>query len=404
MSPIISTGPLPAISLSEPFPAQKNRQDAGQEISIYIHVPFCRSRCSYCDFFLVTRLDYIEAFFRALAIETLAVAPLLKSCRVKAVHFGGGTPSLVPVRLLAGWLDLAASLAVFPSGMEIALEANPEDLGGRVMEDLRAAGFNRISLGVQSYRPRKLSALGRRHSAEDALTITLAAQQWFDSVSVDLICGVPGETLEEWRGDLQAALAATVPHLSVYMLSVEPKTVLERTVAKGLVTVPEEGDQASMYLEAIERLCAQGYRHYEVSNFAVSGHHSRYNLACWMREPYLGLGPSAHSFLVREGVEMRRANAGSLLRYLADPAGCTVFNETLSDQERFVEHVFLSLRINRGLDVGFLGKHNKLGLNLPELFAQFSAKGWISIENGSLYLTAKGFLFADHIAGALVSA
>lgn len=400
---MIFTGPLPAISLSETCLQVVPFLDAGPELSIYIHVPFCRSRCCYCDFFLVNRLDHIEAFFKALAIETLAAAPLLKDRTVRAVHFGGGTPSLVPVRLLAGWLELAASLSSFSSGMEIALEANPEDLGGGAMEEFRAAGINRLSLGVQSYQQRKLSVLGRQHSAEEARRVTGKALECFDTVSADLICGVPDESPEEWQEDLTAALAAAVPHLSVYMLSVEPKTLLERRIAKGMTTVPDESVQAAMYACAIDMLSAAGYDHYEVSNFALPGHHSRYNLACWMREPYLGFGPSAHSFMQCGGIEMRKANSGSLLRYLDKPAQCAAFEEMLSEEERFVEHVFLSLRINRGLDVEFLRKHNKLGLNLSELLAQFSAQGWISIENGRLYLTAKGFLFTDHIAGELIS-
>jgi oxygen-independent coproporphyrinogen-3 oxidase len=398
-----SSGPLPATSLSEElFPLALSR-DASQDLSIYIHVPFCRSRCSYCDFFLVSRLDHIDAFFRALAVETLAAAPVLKNRTVKAVHFGGGTPSLVPVGLLAGWLELVSSLCTFSPGMEIALEANPEDLDGGAMEELRAAGINRLSLGVQSYQQRKLSVLGRQHSAEESLRVTGKALERFDTVSADLICGVPDESPEEWREDLKAALAAAVPHLSVYMLAVEPKTLLERRIAKGLTASPVESLQAVMYESAIKMLSGAGYRHYEVSNFACSGHHSRYNLACWMREPYLGFGPSAHSFMRFDGVEMRKANAGSLLRYLANPSGCISFEEILSEEEQYVEHVFLSLRINRGLDVEFLRKHNKLGQNLPDLLSLFSEKGWISIQNGAIYLTPAGFLFADHITGALIS-
>lgn len=309
----------------------------------------------------------------------------------------------MPVHLVAGWLELAASLCTFAPGIEIALEANPEDLSGNAMEELKAAGINRLSLGVQSYRQRKLSALGRRHSAEDALRITREAVSRFDSVSIDLICGVPGESTGEWLGDLQAALALAAPHISVYMLSVEPKTLLERRIARGLVTVPDEGVQASMYAAAIDMLSAGGYLHYEVSNFALPGHHSRYNLACWMREPYLGFGPSAHSFIFDGAFERRRANAGSLLRYLDNPAGSAAFEEELSEEERFVEQVFLSLRINRGLDVEFLRKHNKLGLNLSKVTERFIANEWIVIENGRLRLTDKGFLFADHIAGELIS-
>jgi oxygen-independent coproporphyrinogen III oxidase len=403
MSPMTCTGRLPDTSLSEACPEKACGRDNEEPLSLYVHVPFCRRRCSYCDFFLVTRLDHIDAFFKALAVETLAAAPLLRGRRVKSVHFGGGTPSLVPVRLLAGWLDLAASLCTFTSDVEIALEANPEDFGGNSMAELQAAGINRLSLGVQSFLSRKLSALGRLHTAGEASVITAEALNRFAAVSVDLICGVPGETLPEWSSDLQAALSLAVPHISVYMLSVEPKTLLQRSIAKGRVRVPDETVQASMYAAAIDVLGGSGYRHYEVSNFALSGHDSRYNLACWMREPYLGFGPSAHSFMRDDGSERRWANAGTLLRYLDNPQECVAFEEILSEEDRFVEQVFLTLRINRGLDVEFLRKHNKLGLNLTTAAEEFLARGWIVIENGQIFLTGKGFLFADHIAGEFIS-
>lgn len=375
----------------------------GEPVSIYLHVPFCRTRCSYCDFFLVTRLDHVESFFRALSSETLASAPFLRGRRVRAVHIGGGTPSLVPVSFIAGWLDLLSAIGDFEPEAEIALEANPEDLDVPAMRELRSAGVNRLSLGVQSFQQRKLSVLGRRHSAEDARRITGKALQVFDTLSVDLICGVPGESSGEWQKDLNDVVGLAVPHVSVYMLSIEPKTLLESRISRGIVTVPGETVQASMYLSAVERLCGSGYRHYEVSNFAFPGHHSRYNLACWMREPYLGFGPSAHSFIRTGPVEVRRANAGSLLRYLAGPPAFSAIEETLTEEERFVEHVFLSLRINRGLDVGFLRKRDKLGQNLQRMLARFHAKGWIVLEDGRIFLTGRGFLFADHIAGELIS-
>lgn len=399
MSQTTSIGPLPAIFLPEVFCCHDN----GELLSIYLHVPFCHTRCSYCDFFLVTRLDHLDSFFIALSAETLAAAPLLKGRRVKAVHIGGGTPSLVPVRLLARWLDLLSSLCTFEPGMEIALEANPEDLDVPKMQDLRVAGISRLSLGAQSFQQRKLSALGRRHTAEEAREITSKALRAFDTLSVDLICGVPGESPEEWQRDLRAALSLAVPHLSVYMLSAEPKTLLERRIARGHVSLPGDAVQAAMYSFAIETLCSRGYEHYEVSNFAQPGHRSRYNLACWMREPYLGFGPSAHSFIRTGELEVRRANSGSLLRYLAGPPAAASTEEVLTEEERFVEKVFLTLRINQGLDVEFLRKHDKLGQSLSGLLDLFLAKEWILLEDGRIYLTGYGFLFADHIAQELIS-
>ena len=371
-------------------------------LSLYVHIPFCKTRCSYCDFYLVTRTDHIGAFFKALSIETAYRSSDLKGRTISAIHFGGGTPSLVPVRYLAQWLDDIAALCRFAPDIEIALEANPEDLDGNAMDELRTAGITRLSIGVQSFTTEKLQALGRAHTAHESQKVTEAALRKFESVSVDLICGVPGEQLPLWEADLQEALAIRPQHISVYMLSVEPKTRFYRGVLHGEITVPDDDVQASLYEHALSEMTVQGYSHYEVSNFALPGYHSRYNLASWKREQYLGFGPSAHSFLVSDEQEIRSANVSSLTRYIATPDSAVAFREELSPDERFTEQVFLSLRINSGLDVEFLRKENKLGLRLSQTIARFEQKGWIEEHEGRLYLTPKGFLFADLIAGDFI--
>ncbi len=367
-------------------------------LTLYLHIPFCKARCSYCDFYLVTGGEQIAAFFSALSLETASRSEELKRQTISAIHVGGGTPSMVPVRYLTGWLEELAALCSFSPDLEIALEANPEDLSLKKMDELRAAGITRLSIGVQSFTTEKLRTLGRAHTALQAGRVTADALQRFESVSVDLICGVPGESRSLWQADLHEALALRPHHLSLYMLSVEPKTILHRQVVKGLVTVPDDALQASLYEDAQSALSLRGYSQYEVSNFSLPGHHSRYNLATWKREPYLGFGPSAHSFFVSSQQERRTANVSSLTRYLAAPADSTVFREELSAEERFTEQVFLSLRINSGLDVDFLRKGNKLGHMLLSAIARFIEKGWIEQQKERLYLTKKGFLFADLIA------
>ncbi|MEI7788909.1 MAG: radical SAM family heme chaperone HemW [Chlorobiaceae bacterium] len=371
-------------------------------LSLYVHIPFCKSRCSYCDFYLVTRPDHIGEFFKALSLETVARSSRLKGRTIGAIHFGGGTPSMVPVHYLAGWIEEIAALCTLSPDIEIALEANPEDLDDQTMNELRAAGITRLSLGVQSFTAEKLQALGRAHTPQESREATLGALRKFESVSVDLICGVPGEQLMLWEADLNMALSLRPQHISVYMLSLEPKTRLYRHVVRGEITVPDDEVQASLYEYALSELVQRGYSHYEVSNFSLPDHHSRYNLASWKREQYLGFGPSAHSFLVSEGQEIRSANVSSLTRYIATPGSAEGFREELTAEERFTEQVFLSLRINSGLDVEFLRKENKLGLRLSQTIARFAQKGWIEEHEGSLYLTAKGFLFADLIAGDFI--
>jgi oxygen-independent coproporphyrinogen-3 oxidase len=373
-------------------------------LSLYLHIPFCRQRCLYCDFFLVTRSDYVERFFKALAEETRAKAELLQGRKIKAIHFGGGTPSFVPLSFLSEWLAQISGITSLCLDAEITLEANPEDLDQRAITALGAAGVNRLSIGVQSFIDSKLRSLGRAHSSDDAVHTVSMAMERFSSVSIDLICGAEGETAAEWEADLKAALRLRPQHISVYMLTLEERTRLWRDVRKGSVRLPDEDEQASMYDRARRMIGDAGYGHYEVSNYALPGYHSRYNLASWMREPYLGFGPSAHSFMVSEDVETRFSNACSLLRYLADPAGAMDFREVLTPAQRFDEEVFLSLRINRGLPVEFLRKGHKLGLErLDAVIREFREKGWISIDDGIVTLTGRGFLFADLIAGELLS-
>jgi len=371
-------------------------------LSLYVHIPFCRSRCSYCDFYHVTATKHVEAFFRALALETAFRAPMLQGRTISAIHFGGGTPSMVPVHCLAGWLEQVAALCTFSPDIEIALEANPEDLAAGVMEEMRAVGITRLSIGLQSFTDEKLRALGRAHTALESMQVTERALKQFDSVSVDLICGVPGEQMPLWKADLEQAVRLRPQHISVYMLSVEPKTLLHRNLMNGSITVPDESVQADLYEYAGRKLGEEGYHHYEVSNFCLGNHHSRYNLASWKRQPYIGFGPSAHSFYCSGWREIRTANVSALSRYIADPAAAESFREELTDEEIFTEKVFLALRINSGLCVEFLRKDNKLGLRLSERIARFEAKGWIRLAEERLYLTEKGFLFADLIAGDLI--
>lgn len=369
-------------------------------LSLYVHIPFCRKRCPYCDFYLVAGTGRMEAFFRALGEETEAKAPLLEGRRIQAIHFGGGTPSLAPPRLIAGWLEQVARFARLEPDAEVTLEANPEDAA--LLGEFAAAGVTRLSLGVQSFSDRKLRSLGRAHGGREALDSVDLALGLFASVSVDLICGAPDENPTEWEEDLRRAVATSPHHISVYMLSVEPKTILERDVRRGSVAVPGEGELAAGYRLAQEMLPPAGYAQYEISNFAVSGHHSRYNLSSWRREPYLGFGPAAHSFVRQGGEEIRSANVSSLSRYLERPAAAEGFREVLTEEERFTEEVFLRLRINAGLDVGFLGKGHKLGHRPEAAIREFTEKGWLCLREGRLFLTPEGFLFADLIAEAFI--
>ena len=367
----------------------------------YVHIPFCRTRCPYCDFFLVTRDDLQERFFSALCEETLARSEELAGRTIRSVHFGGGTPSLVPVGLLGEWLETLSAMAVLPADAEITLEANPEDLSPGALRDLASLGVNRLSIGVQSFLSGKLASLGRAHDASDALRVTQAALETFDNVSLDLICGAEGETPGSWTRDLELAAGTGAPHVSVYMLTLEKNTLLEREVRKGRCELPGEEAVAGMYASACEFLGERGFLHYEVSNFSRPGFFSRYNLGCWHRESYLGFGPSAHSLVRRNGQEWRSANACSLIRYMNAPGAAALQSELLSPEERHNEQLFLSLRLSSGLDRDFLLRHHENRGAVLSLLERFRREGLLEEDGGIVRVTEKGFLFADLIAEEL---
>ena len=368
----------------------------------YLHIPFCRQRCNYCDFFLVTRQDLQERFFHALDEETILRTAPYRDRKVKTVHVGGGTPSLVPSSYLGGWLETLDKHLSLDDTAEITLEANPEDITPEKSRELVSLGINRLSLGVQSFRPEKLHALGRRHSADQASRVVAAALDLFGNVSVDLICGVEGESLDMWEQDLHAVLASGTPHVSVYMLSVEKKTKLESLVRRGMVSLPGEHEQAAMYLKACELLEEQGFLHYEVSNFSKPGFFSRYNLGCWHRESYLGFGPSAHSFTVSSQKEIRSANVSSMLRYIASPGDAVLSSEIILEKERNDERIFLGLRLSSGLLLDELSGYHQGSRGFEETLDRLRAQGLVDIRDGVLVLSRKGFLFADKVAEELM--
>ncbi|MBO8092986.1 MAG: radical SAM family heme chaperone HemW [Prosthecochloris sp.] len=368
----------------------------------YVHIPFCRKRCSYCDFFLVTRKNLFAPFAVALEKEVVARSDQLSGKTISSLHFGGGTPSVAGPGMIEHWLELFSRFAAFSPDAEITLEANPEDLSSGLAEAYAAAGVNRLSLGVQSYQDRKLRALGREHDARCASEVTQWALESLPNTSVDLICGAEGETLREWMGDLEQVCAFGLPHVSVYMLTVEPGTLLGRDTRSGKVVLPSDECLAEFYLAACQRLAAQGFEHYEVSNFCRPGAFSRYNLGCWHREPYLGFGPSAHSLIVDGRQETRCANVSSIVRYIDHPGNACEFCEKLDGKAVLDERIFLSLRLRDGVETELLYSGNRNRALVDERLGDFTARGWLEILPGRIRLTSRGFLFADYITEELL--
>lgn len=355
-------------------------------LGIYIHIPFCRSKCAYCDFYSLARgEDSMDAYAAALSAALRDAAPGAAGYAVDTVYFGGGTPTALGAKRLAALLDVVtAQYAVAPDA-EITTEANPESARDAIaLRTLRGAGFNRVSLGMQSADDGELRAVGRIHTAADtAAAVEAARAAGFRNLSLDLIYGLPAQTLSRWLGNLDAALALRPEHLSCYGLKVEPDTPL--WARRENACLPDDDAQAEMYLAAVARLEARGYAQYEISNFALPGRESRHNLKYWTLGEYLGFGPGAHS----DFGGRRFAVARDLDAFLA---GRIVHSEdaAITPRERAAERVMLGLRTAEGLDAATLaGAENVL--------RQCEAHGLAASRGGRWRLTPRGFLVSNAV-------
>lgn len=361
---------------------------------VYAHVPFCARRCSYCDFAIAVRRTVpVNDYLAALESE-MRLRGGDETAEVDTLYLGGGTPSRLGADGVARLLDLIRRRWQPASGAEVTLEANPEDVDRASATAWRAAGVTRVSLGAQSFDDRVLAWMHRTH---DARAIALAAEALhaagYEDWSIDLIFGLPAELGRDWGHDLARALALAPAHVSCYALTLEPHTPIARWRDRGLMQEPDEGGAADEFLEAHRTLTAAGYRHYEVSNYARPGHEARHNSAYWRRVPYVGIGPSAHSFdgSIRRWNERdyaqwaRRAAAGE------DPVGGT---ERLTETQRALEEIYLGLRTTFGV---------RMGESDRPLVESWEAQGWAEIGDGLVRLTAEGWLRLDAIAGALTS-
>jgi oxygen-independent coproporphyrinogen-3 oxidase len=366
-------------------------------LGLYLHVPFCSVRCSYCDFYLVAgRTRPIERFAAALAGEIAAVGRPLAGRPVDTVHFGGGTPSLLAPAEIGAILGVLRSVFAFEPGAEIALEANPEDLTPERAAGLAAQGVNRVSIGVQSLDDSLLRMLRRPHDAAAALGAVETARAAFPSLGVDLILGLPGQ-------DPPAAVAAIdrladrgVDHVSVYLLEIHAGTRLGREMALGRRHPMDDDAQARLYEAAALRLQERGYAQYEISNFARPGHRSRHNLKYWNDEDYLGFGPAAHSYIAGR----RWSNRADLRGYLErGGVGIEREEDPRSPAARGAEALFSGLRLVEGVDPAALRARYGESI-LPagsEALADLVAAGLLSSDDGRLRLTPRGRLVSNEV-------
>ena len=369
-----------------------------KNLGIYVHVPFCKQKCVYCDFYSLPRREGdMDAYTAALEGQLARFSQAAADYDVTSVYFGGGTPSyLGPDRLRRLLRGVQAAFHV-SYGAEITLEANPDSAQDpEALSALRRAGFNRISLGMQSASGEELRAIGRIHTpAQVRSAVEAARKAGFDNLSLDLIYGLPGQGLPRWRENLAAAAELNPEHLSCYGLKAEPGTPLYARRE----TLPGDEDQAGMYLETVDFLEARGYRQYEISNFAKPGRESRHNLKYWTLEEYLGFGPGAHS----DFQGRRFAWARDLEDYLS---GFPTRGEeqVLSRRDRAEEYLMLRLRLTRGLHPDHF--EGMFGLDFSP-FVPFlkrcEAAGYAVRQAGAWRLTPQGFLVSNQIIGELLS-
>jgi oxygen-independent coproporphyrinogen-3 oxidase len=359
---------------------------------LYVHVPFCARRCVYCDFSIAVRDvvpvgDYLSAVDGELAARHGAA-----SFRLKTLYFGGGTPSKLGASGVAALMDLIRQHADLAADAEVTLEANPEDVTEANALAWRQAGINRVSLGVQSFDDAVLRWMHRTHDSETARSAVAALRAaGIPNMSIDLIFATPPNVERQWRRDLDAALALDVPHLSVYGLTIEPRTPLGRWIARRDTVAAEEDAFAAEFLAAHNMLTQGGYGHYEVSNYARAGHESRHNRAYWMRSPYAGIGPSAHEF---DGTQ-RRWNLEAYVAWQTIAVGRkdpVEGREELGAEQVVAEEVYLGLRTDRGVRLGE-----------PEVssVAPWVDSGWARVDRDVVRLTALGWLRLDSLAAAL---
>jgi len=369
---------------------------------IYIHIPFCRRKCHYCNFFSLASLKYKDRFLNALNEELFIRKNYLDDTPVNSVYIGGGTPSLLKASEIQDILEELRKYFSLSDDCEITLEANPDDINTDILKEYRSVGINRLSIGIQSFFDDDLSYLNRIHSGKDAEeSILLAREAGFSNLSLDLIYGIPTLTEEKWRKNLEKAFSLDVPHISAYSLTVEPKTALDQLIRQKKLTGPEEENMLGHFRILLQMMKEKGFEHYEISNFCKNGFYSRHNSMYWNGGSYLGLGPSAHSY---NGTS-RQWNISSLVQYIDQISRQDIFfeSEELTPGQKYNEYVMVSLRTMWGCDSRKI--LNDFGEEAEKWFivqvARYLELGYVFEEKGVYFLTDEGKLFADGIASDL---
>ncbi|OUN23289.1 coproporphyrinogen III oxidase [Flavonifractor sp. An82] len=374
------------------------------KLGIYIHIPFCRSKCDYCDFYsLAGQEGRMDDYQKALITHMKETAPQTRGYQIDTVYFGGGTPSYYGEKRLRELLRLIAKRFDLAKDAEITVECNPDSVDLKMLQSLRRAGVNRLSLGVQSACDRELECLHRPHTFAQAVAAVSAARAAkFQNISLDLIYGLPGQTMEGWQDTVEQVLALKPEHLSCYGLKVESGTPLDYRVSRG-ERLPDDDQQADMYLWTVDRLAQEGYRQYEISNFARSGFQSRHNLKYWMGHPYIGFGPGAHSDFGGRRYSFLRDLEGYISGVLEGGAVIDS-SDLIPSRERGSEYLMLRLRTTRGIEEWEYRREFFLNFDpIEQKLEDYERHGWAERHDRRWNLTPKGFLVSNQLIGDLLT-
>ena len=367
---------------------------------IYVHIPFCKKRCSYCDFhFSTTFSKYRQDLISAICLELVLRKDELKSEFIETIYFGGGTPSLLTKEELASIMSTILEHYQLTDTPEITFEVNPEDAHEANLLTWKKLGINRLSIGLQSFQESDLSWMNRSHTLEQGTdAVRLAQKLGFTNLSIDLIYGLPGLSNEQWMEHLNRAMSLNVQHISSYCLTIEPKTALNDFVAKGKLIRPTEDQQSEQFELLVSTLAHAGFEQYEISNFAKDQKYAKHNSAYWNFSPYLGVGPSAHSF---DGQQRRWNVANNTNYYQRVGKNQDWFEvEKLTESEKWNEYFLTGLRTKWGIlkkNIQKMGGMNSSELPLMDTYLK---NEWILEADASFVLTEKGKLQADGIASS----
>jgi len=370
---------------------------------IYIHIPFCRKACNYCNFHFSTSLKVVDQMVQAICAELKQRKLELLNTPIETIYFGGGTPSLLNQNHLLQIFESIESNFNLRDIKEITLEANPEDITTESLETWKMFKIDRLSIGVQSLNEAELTYMNRNHNAiQSKAAIELALNANFKNITIDFIYGSPWKTDDAWKSELTWALNAGITHLSAYALTVEPKTQLANQISKNILPSPTDERMESQFNTLQAYISKNGWEAYEISNYCKPGHRAVHNSNYWAGKPYLGVGPSAHSF---DGQNSRRWNVSNNALYVKGVENGTVYwdNEILTIDNKFNEYLMTKLRTKEGIDLNYIDTINpNWKKNQSKNIDNLSLKGNITVSNNALYLTNSGKLISDYIISLLM--